>query len=98
MDKLKTVMQRIKQDREDGLHPYLDPAHEQEVTNKLRKVLKLNIQKSKGSGSATEEGEQSTEPEESSEPVEIDETEIQAALKALINERKAKEQGEDGPS
>jgi len=31
MDKLKRVMQRLKQDKEDGLHPFLDPTQEKEL-------------------------------------------------------------------
>jgi hypothetical protein len=56
LERLKTVLKRIKQDREDGIHPYVDPALDAELTRKLKKVLRLNIEAQKNKEGA--EGEQ----------------------------------------
>jgi hypothetical protein len=44
MDKLKKVLKRLKEDREDGLdrHPFLDPQESLKLDEKLRKILRLN--------------------------------------------------------
>ena len=56
LERLKTVLKRVKQDREDGLHPYIDPALDAELSKKLKKVLRLNID-SKQEGVAEGDGE-----------------------------------------
>jgi len=63
MEQLKTILQRVKQDKEDGFHPFVDKALDRELEAKLQQTLKVykeNKAKAKeGDGEA-----ESEEPEE----------------------------------
>ena len=56
MEKLKTVMKRIKNDITNNLHPFIDPEQDGKIENQLRKILKLRIDE-KNTGEAAQEGE-----------------------------------------
>lgn len=60
MEKLKKVMKRLTEDREDGLdrHPFLDPQESQKLDEKLRKVLKLNSKEAVEGEEAAEASEE----------------------------------------
>lgn len=64
MEKLKKVLKRLAEDREDGLdrHPFLDPKESQRLDEKLRKLLKVNT-KEAAEGDAEEEAAEASEEE-----------------------------------
>ena len=106
MERLKVVLKRIKQDREDGIHPYVDPALDAELTKKLKKVLRLNIdakkssgeakpEKKKDAGSDGEEGAAFNIQDELLKGKDEEEQELAKALWDLIDERISKERQED---
>ena len=97
MEKLKKVMKRVKQDREDGVHPFVDPKMERELDAKIRKVLKLNIGDAKPEPvKEPEEGQQLSYQEHVINSIQDDEErQIAKALANLLNERRSKEQEED---
>jgi len=68
MDKLKNVLKRMSEDREDGIdrHPFLDPVESQKLDEKLRKVLKLN---SGAEGEAAEEAAAEASDDEDGEKI-----------------------------
>ena len=108
MEKLKKVLQRTQKDKEDGLHPFIDPTQEKKLDDQLRKVLKLNIDAKKSKAEGEEEKEE--EADEDAEKVltfeeqtieniqDPEEKEIMQALMDLIKERKSSENVEDNVS
>lgn len=65
MEKLKTVMKRIKNDIKDNIHPFIDSKEDTRVETQLRKVLKLRIDdRAAQDGEAAEEGDKAEEGEE----------------------------------
>jgi len=48
MEKLKKVMERMQNDKQEGTFPWtIDPKEEAKLNEKLRNVLKLNIEAKK---------------------------------------------------
>jgi hypothetical protein len=59
MEKLKKVLERIKSDVKDNLHPFIDPEQDNRVESQLKKILKLRIDsKPEGEEAAPEEPEE----------------------------------------
>ena len=54
MERLKNVLKRIKQDKEEGLHPFVDPKEAKRLEKKLRQALKLS-EADREPGSSNEE-------------------------------------------
>tara|TARA_B110000285_G_C15135933_1_gene626903 strand:- start:1004 stop:1696 length:693 start_codon:yes stop_codon:yes gene_type:complete len=110
MEKLKKVLKRLNEDREDGVdrHPFLDPEESAKLDEKLRKVLKL---KSKGGeeGEAAEEEAAASEEEDGEKAMTIqerliqvteendgaDDAEIFKAVMGILKEKQAEEKAQD---
>lgn len=68
MEKLKLVLQRQESDKADGLHPFIDQQGDKFIDDKLKKMLKLNIDSKKGvAQKGGEEEEQAEEKDEEEE-------------------------------
>jgi len=109
MDKLKTVLKRMSEDREDGIdrHPFLDPMESKKLDEKLRKVLKLN---SAAEGEVAEEAAEASDDEDGEKILTVqerllnvaednygaDDAEILKAIFDIIKEKQVKETAEDG--
>lgn len=82
MDKLKQVLKRIAEDREDGIdrHPYLDPQESEKLDEKLRNIfnLKKNKKTEGAEGEEAEEAAEASEEEDGEKSLTIDERLIKA--------------------
>lgn len=47
LPKLTKVLERIKSDHKQGLHPFIDPEADQKLMENLDKVLKIRVEKAK---------------------------------------------------
>jgi hypothetical protein len=101
MEKLKKVLQRIKNDVKDNLHPFIDPEADGRVENQLKKILKLRIEE-RGTDEAAQEdaGDDEDKPKTAEQYIlekinDDEEKEITKELFNFVNERRAKERAED---
>lgn len=103
MEKLKKVLQRIKNDVKDNLHPFIDPREDNRVDEKLKKILKLRMDEKVTDEAAQEDAADDEEGEKIKTGEEYllesiedeEEREYTKELLNLVNERRAKEIAED---
>ena len=68
LEQLKRVLQRVRQDKEDGVHPFVDPAQARELDRHLKKVLKKHKAKKAAAQEGGEEGTDEAEAKEDASP------------------------------
>ena len=106
MEQLKKVLEQVKQDKEEGLHPFIDPAQDRELEQKLKKTLK-EYKNKKAESKEASEGKEEDEEDQSEEAKAAEaliaefgkteeEKEMAKDLIEFLNDRTRKENEERG--
>jgi hypothetical protein len=100
MEKLKKVLDRIKSDVKDNIHPFIDPEQDNRVESQLKKILKLRIDSKPEGEEAAQEDDEEGKPKTAEQYIleEIEDEEDKAITKELlkmVREKKEKEVEQD---
>lgn len=110
LKKLTKVLERIKSDYKQGLHPFIDPDEDDRMIENLERVLKIRVEKGKAQKEKAEGEENEEEEEEEDGDVEkprtfeddlldeVSDEEDREEMKELLKmvaEKKEREQAED---